>query len=72
MRGVQETDRLSDEADHLISEAMRLLRQPTDTMNHIEDDQNAEEPNDEQKKTDMSSEQIFWFRLAKIHMDRKR
>jgi len=41
-------------------------------MNHNEDDQNAGVPNDEKKKTDMSSEQIFWFRLAEIHMDGKR
>ena len=69
---MQGKDRLSDEAGHLISEAIRLLGLPTDTMNHDEDDQNAGVPNDEEKKTEMSSEQVFWFRLAEIHMDGKR
>lgn len=62
--GMQEADRLPDEADRLLSEANRLLGQTI----QVKDDQGTRRPNDE-KKTEISSEQGFWVNLAKIDVN---
>ena len=66
---MQEAYRLSDEADHLISEAKQLLGKATDRTKQAKDDLNMEGPNDEQSKTEMISERGFWFKLAAIDMN---